>query len=144
MKAEKIVISFIAVAIGILVAGGAFYFYQRTKTIPEEESETRSIAVSKKPTPSPKPSIFLTVESPKDEEVFDQKTITISGKTDPEATIFISTAVNDQVLEPARNGNFSTTQTIQDGQNRIEITAISKNGEETTVVRTVTFSTEVF
>ncbi len=142
MKAEKIVICFIAVAIGILVAGGAFYFYQKTKTIPDVQTKTTTIAA--KPLPTSKPSVSLTVEKPKDEEVFDSKTVTISGKTNPKATIIITTDSNDQVISPAQNGNFSTTQTIEDGQNRIEITAISENGEEVTVVRTVTFSTEAF
>ncbi len=97
-----------------------------------------------KPTPSPKPSIFLQVESPEDEKVVTSKTVKINGKTTPEAIIVISTALGDSVISPTTNGDFSTTTVIEDGANQIEITAIGPNGEEASVVRTVSFSTENF
>lgn len=141
MKTEKIVLSFIAVAIGILVAGAAFYLYQATKTVDLSKTKTFSLQT---PTPSPKPTIILTVDTPKDEEVFDKKIITILGKTTKDATVIISTQTDDQVVTPAQNGNFSTTAVISDGQNIIEITAVLPNGEEARLTRTVTFSTETF
>jgi len=142
MKTEKIVLSFIAVVIGLAVAGAAFYLYQTTKTIPESQTRTPSLVLT--PTPKPYSSIFLTVESPKDEEVFDKKTITITGKTEKDAIIIISTNTNDEVITPALNGNFSTTTTIENGQNQIAIIAVSLSGEEKKIVKTVTFSTEEF
>lgn len=141
MKGEKIVIAFIAVSIGILVAGAAFFLYQTTKTLPSAKTKTVSIS---SPTATPIPSVFLTVDRPRDEEVSDKKTITISGKTASSATIVISTQSTDQVITPASNGNFSTTLTIDDGENQIEITSIAPNGEETRIIRTVTYSTESF
>lgn len=141
MKTEKIVISFIAVLIGIFVAGIAFYLYQSTKTIPD--SQTKTITVTP-PTPTQSASIFLSIDKPVDEEVVNTKTITVSGKTSPEATIIISTDTTDQVITPARNGNFSATITIGDDQNHIEIMAVAPNGDETRITRTVTYSTESF
>lgn len=141
MKTEKIILSFIAVLIGILISGVVFYFYQASKTIPSSKTKTISIAQA---TPTPKPSIFLSVDSPKDEDVIDKKTITISGKTIKDATIIISTSASDQVITPALNGNFSSTAVIDDGQNEITITALAPNGEEVSVIKTVTFSTENF
>ncbi|MDP3987714.1 MAG: hypothetical protein Q8P80_01060 [Candidatus Levybacteria bacterium] len=141
MKTEKIVISFIAVVIGILAAGAVFYFYQSSKTIPASKSKTVTIAA---PTPTPKLSIFLSVDKPKDEDVVDSKTISVSGKTTGQAAVIVSTQSQDQVLTPASNGSFSTTITIEDGQNQVEITAIAPNGEETRITRTITFSTETF
>lgn len=141
MKKEKIVISFIAVLIGIFVAGIAFYLYQSTKTIPD--SQTKTITVTP-PTPTASASIFLSIDKPTDEEVVSTKTIIVSGKTRPDATILISTSTVDQVITPARNGNFSATVTIGDDQNLIEIMAISPTGEETKITRTVTYSTESF
>lgn len=142
MKTEKIVLSFIAVTIGILVAGVVFYLYQTTKAI--NPSKTKTVSLQTTPAPSEKPANFLTVDSPKDEEVFDKKIVTVSGKTSPEATIIITTQTDDQVITPAQTGNFSTTATITDGQNIIEITAVLPNGEEVRLKRTVTFSTETF
>ena len=142
MKTEKIVLSFIAIAIGLVVAAGAFYLYQTTKTIPEDKIRTPSLS-SLSPTDIPS-SLFLTVESPKEEEVFDKKTVPISGKTEKDAIVIISTNTNDEVITPAGNGDFSTTATIENGQNQITIIAVAPNGEEKKIVKTLTFSTEEF
>lgn len=141
MKTEKLIISFVAILIGVIAAGIAFFIYQATKTLPSSQTQTVTIT---KPTPSPKPSIFLQVESPEDEKVVTSKTVKINGKTTPEAIIVISTALGDSVISPTTNGDFSTTTVIEDGANQIEITAIGPNGEEASVVRTVSFSTENF
>ena len=122
MKKEKIVLSFLAVLFGLLVAGVAFYLYQSTKTISSSQTKTISITppeVLKEPQKSS--SIFLTVDTPKDEDVSDTKTVSISGKTIPEATIVINTSTNDDVITPAKNGNFSTTVVLENGVNYIEI-----------------------
>lgn len=141
MKAEKVILSFIAVLIGLVVAGGAFYFYEFSKTPPTPKIKTISIA---SPSPTPKPSIFLNLDSPKDEEVVNKKVITISGKTIRDAIVSIITENSQDVITPALNGDFSTTLTIGDGQNLIEVTAFSQNGETAKILRTVTFSTEEF
>ena len=145
MKTEKIVISFIALIIGIIFAGLAFYFYQSSKVIPV--SDTKRVILT---SPSPKSedksenAVLLIIDSPKDEEVIDKKTVTISGKTAADAIIIISTQTNDQVVTPAANGNFSTTATLTDGVNIIEVTAVNSQGLETKISRMVTFSNESF
>lgn len=141
MKKEKVILSFIATLIGLAAAGVAFYFYESAKVIPPSAIKKISITT---PSPTPKPSIFLTLDSPKDEEVVSKKTITISGKTIPDAVVFIITQNSQDAITPALNGDFSTTLNIEDGQNLIEIAAISANGEDVKVTRTVTFSTEEF
>lgn len=141
MKTEKIVISFIAIIVGILVAGLIFYVYQSTKTVPGKSLKTISV---KPPSPTPPKSIFLGLETPANETVTDKKTISVTGKTTTDATIVILTPVNEEIVSPAQNGNFSATVTIDDGQNIIEVTAIAPNGEETTITRTITYSTESF
>ena len=142
MKTEKVVLSFIAVLIGLFASGIAFYLYQSTKTIPQSEIKTISLV---SPTPkNEKSNVFLTLNKPKDEEVVSEKTITISGKTTPTATVVIVSEYTEQVITPAKNGDFSTTITLQDKQNYIEIAAIDPSGDEVTVSRTVTYSTESF
>lgn len=141
MKTEKIILSFIAVLIGLLATGFAFFIYQGTKTIPSDKIKT---IVVKNPSPIPASSVFLVIDNPIDESVVDKKVISISGKTTQNATIIISTNAVDEVIEPSSSGVFTTTATIQDGANSIEITAIAPNGEEIKAVRTVTFSTESF
>ena len=141
MKTEKIILSFVAILIGLLVAVAAFYLYENTKKIPPSKIKTISVIP---PTPTSKPSIFLTVDEPKDEEVVGKKIIVISGKTTNDATVVILTAVSQEIISPTLNGDFSTTVDIESGQNLIEVTAMAPNGEHARLLRVVTFSTEEF
>ena len=141
MSKEKVVLSFIAVVVGILVTGVAFYLYEATKTIPP--SKIKRIKISS-PSPTPKSSIFLTIKDPEDEKVVNKKVVTVSGETRKDATVVILSPIDEDVIKPASSGNFSTTINIDNGQNNIEITAISENGEEIKITRTITFSTEEF
>lgn len=141
MKAERLILSLVAIVIGLLVAGGAFYIYQMTKTLPPQK--TKAISINH-PTPTPDSGNFLVVDSPKDNEVFSKKTITVSGKTLPQATVIISSETDDQVIKPAASGSFSATHTIGDDSNLISITAVFPNGEEQTILKTANFSAEEF
>lgn len=141
MSKEKIILSFVVVFLGILVAGIAFYFYQQTKVIPQEDlKEITGTQATKESTPS----FFLSLTSPKDEEVVTKKVVEVSGKTSPNAVVSIVNSVDQQVVTPDRNGDFSTTITIDNDQNILYITALSETGEEKTIKRTITFSTEDF
>lgn len=145
MKTERIVLSFIAVVVGILCAALIFYLYQSTKTIPDSQTKPITLRTTDQPTlPPTKSSIYLVVDHPKDEEVTDKKTVTVSGKTLPNAVVIITTSIFDEVVTPALNGDFTTTVSIEDDTNQIVITAIAQNGEETKVIKTITYSTESF
>ena len=141
MKTEKIVLSFIAILGGLLVAGIIFYIYQTTRTIPSSKIKPIEINI---PTSTPKPSISLSIITPNDESVVNNKTLTISGKSAPDATIVIISENFEQVISPALSGDFSTTVNLGNGSNVIEITAIASNGEEAKITRTVTYSLEEF
>ena len=141
MKKEKIILSATAALIGILVAVVGFFFYQSTKKV--KPSEIKKITISS-PSPTPKSSIFLIVDKPKDEEVVDKRTITVSGKTIPEAKIVVLTQRSVEAAVAAKNGNFSTEITLGEDENIIEISALAPNGEIAKVKRVVTFTTESF
>ena len=141
MSKEKVVLSFIAVVVGILVTGVAFYLYEATKVVPASKIKTIKIS---SPTKTPKPSIFLTIKDPEDEKVVGKKVVAVSGETAKDATIVVLSPIDEDVVKPTSSGSFSTTINIDSGENNIEITAISPNGEETRITKTVTFSTEEF
>lgn len=144
MKAEKVILSFIAIIVGLVAAGVAFYFYQMTKTVPAQKDKPIATAPNITPSPTPEDAHVFSVDSPKDESVSAKKIITVNGKTETGATIIVSSEDGDQVVTPAANGEFSLTQTIPDGTTVLQITAVFPNGEEKTITRTVTFSTENF
>jgi hypothetical protein len=141
MKQERVILSFIMVLIGLLVAGGLFFFYQSTKTV---SPSTTTIVNRITPTPTPKPKLYLSLNQPTDEQVVSNKTLSISGKTNPGATLIIITGADQQVIQPSTQGDFSTTITLDDGQNLIEMHSILPSGETIMIRRTVTYSTEDF
>ena len=136
---ERIVIVFIAIAIGLLVTTLIFFLYQQTKTIPQKTITTRS-----QPTKSPSVSVYLAVEAPGDEQISDRRSIQVKGKTDPENVIIVSTNIEDEVVKPTSDGRFSVTITIDAGANVIVTRAINPAGEETVDRRVITFSAEEF
>lgn len=141
MKTEKLILSFIATLFGLLVAGVAFYLFQATKTIVPTNTKTVSFT---SPTPTPIPSVFLTLDRPKDEEVVDSKILVISGKTSTNSVITVITDFSEDVITPTLAGDFSTTITLDEGQNVLEVIAIAPNGESISIKRTVTYSQEEF
>ncbi len=142
MKTERIVLSFVAVLIGLLVAGVAFYFYQITKAMPQGKNQTIAIKIS--PSPTPDLNQVLALTRPTDEEVINKRIITVSGRTEKGASIIVSTSSTDQVVQPAGNGDFSLTVTLENGVNLLYVTALFPDGTEKKVVRTVTYTTEQF
>lgn len=143
MNAEKVILSFVAVFVGLIAAGVAFYLYQTTKVVPTDQAKPSAQKVANAPVQSATGDVF-TVDAPNDEQVFDKKLITIKGTAVKGATITVSTDDSDQVIQPADNGNYTLTQTIPDGTSVIEFTAIFPDGSQKKIDRTVTFSTENF
>lgn len=141
MKQERVILSFIMVLIGLLVAGVAFYFYQSTKTLPEKSGITANTPPQ---SPTPAPKIFLTINQPANESVVSNKTLIISGKTSPDATVLLITDSDEEAFTPSSQGNFSTTITLGNGQNILTIKAILEDGEIASAQRVVTYSTESF
>jgi len=141
MKKEQLILSFVAVLFGLLVAGIAFYFLQTAKTIPDANTKTASIT---SPTPTISPSITLTLDQPRDEEVVSNKVLVVSGKTQSNAVVTVIADSASDVITPSTDGSFSTTVNLDNGQNVLEVISIAPNGESITIKKTVTYSQEDF
>lgn len=141
MRKEKIILSFVASLIGLVVVLVIFFIYQSFKQV--KPSEIKEITINN-PSPTRESSIFLTIDEPIDEDVVDKRTIKISGKTVPGAKIVILTSTSEEAATPTSDGSFSTSITIDSGENIIQISAISEIGETVSVKRIVTFTTESF
>lgn len=141
MKKEKIILLAVAGLIGLFITIAVFFLYQETRKV--NPSEIKKITI-KNPTPQPQSSIFISVNSPKDEEVVDKRNIVISGKTIPEAKILIISENSQELALASGIGDFSADLTIDEGENILEIIAIAPNGETAKTKKVVTFSTEIF
>jgi hypothetical protein len=142
MKKEKVILSFIGVAIGLVFAGIAFYLYQSTKVINLTQKEQNPTAVS--PTPVLNKPPYIVITSPNDEQVLDQKIQSITGSTIPNSTIILLTKSDQQVLKPTTMGDFSTTVTLENGENLLTFIVIAPDGQTQMIQKTFTFTTEDF
>lgn len=141
MRKEKIILSIIAATVGILVALGAFFFYQSTRTL--RDSQIKKITIES-PTPNPEKGLFLNIISPKDEEVVTNRVVKVNGKTMPNAKIVIISDSTQEAAVADKDGNFSTSITLSENENILQITAVSPVGENIKAERVVTYTIESF
>lgn len=145
MKAERVILSFIAVLVGLMVAGGSYYLYQhyfRTQT-----QNTQTITI--KPTIVPSPTInnsgdYITVDQPADESVLTKRAVTVTGKATKDSTVILSTPSTDEVGIASADGTYSLSITLDDDTNPLYVTAIFPDGTEQRVIKTLTYSTASF
>lgn len=73
----------------------------------------------------------LSVVTPKENEVFARSEVVISGKSDPNATLYI----NKIPVPLDENGNFKKTINLFPGKETVTIQAVSRFGKETIIER---------
>ena len=76
---------------------------------------------------------FLAVVSPLDQQSVSVQSVSVSGRTDPEAKVFI----NDQEIQIDVTGKFSQDINLSTDTNKITITSTSKTNQSTKIERTV-------
>lgn len=143
---ERIVIVIIATLLGLLLTTAGYFIYQAAVSYQQEAGQENTpidLTDQEKKDNTADPE-SLTVNTPKDEEVLDTRTIEVKGRTFAENTVVVSTNTEDVVGTPSRDGNFSVTVTIDAGVNKIVTRSIAPDGEEYIDTRIVTYSTEEF
>ncbi len=87
------------------------------------------------------PPVIRLANMPEEDQVGgDQTELLIEGVTDPDATVWF----NDwaRPLEVSEDGRFQVAYLLQEGTNRIELTAVDEAGNRTSVVREIVMKTE--
>ena len=130
----------------ITLAVGAFaYFRSTTNPVPNPSSQNPTAPNSPgQPTPptNPGPSemmqneISLIVSSPVNGQIVSTTTITVTGKTTPNADV----SVNDKEVKADAKGNFSATISLDEGDNTIFVTASNDAGQSSDWEATVTYT----
>ena len=83
----------------------------------------------------------LTVSSPANNSVTNTASCTVSGTTNDATSSPVTVTVNGKSVTVGANGAFSTTITLNEGDNTITVVATDAAGKSTTVTRTVTLDT---
>jgi len=75
--------------------------------------------------------LFLQLVSPEEAEIFtDASTLTVAGRTRVDAVV----TINDTIVEPNIDGEFSLDVTLEEGPNIIEVVASVASGEQMDLV----------
>lgn len=138
MKEDKTMGSSIAKIIGLICLGiiltaamGACSSSTPTDTLTSAPTATPSVTPTPTPRPPPIP-LFLDIISPEDESVVATSEVEVIGETLPTAIV----SVNGTLVPVEADGGFSTTVTLEEAPNVIEIVASDIGGtqEEGTVL----------
>lgn len=139
---ERLIIVFVAVAIGLIVTTAAFFIYQSTRSINKEAAiKTKTKTNTAERTNG---KLYLTIDEPKDEAVFSTRTIQLKGRTNAENTLIVSSNQEDVVASPTTDGTYAITLNIDAGTNKIVVKAVAPDGSEIEEAKVVSFSTEEF
>lgn len=121
----------LAIILGVLVALGiTFFVYQKTKTSPTEATSPSPLATTAPINTLPeKETSPLEITFPENEAVFEDKAITITGRTtfaNIPVVIFINQ--KDFLTQSDIEGNFSLDVNLESGGNVIVATIVDEQG----------------
>lgn len=112
-------------------------------TIQNGNRITPNVTTTSSPSPSTVASvqrvdeINLTISSPESGITVDTNTVTVSGSTEPSASV----AINDGEVTASKDGSFKTSVSLDEGENYISVVAYNNQGNvaerELLVTRTV-------
>lgn len=101
-------------------------------------TQIETAAPPQEPSVSTSPQILLTITSPLPDSTVYTSTIAVRGKTAPRAEV----SVNEKEITAESNGNFSTTLTLDEGENTIFITSVDDDGNSAETEIVVNFEPE--
>lgn len=142
-KAYLLLLALLTIA--VLGIGGFAYFRSQSgqTTAPSYSTPTTTRSTPSQPAAPSQPSqtpaqnqISLTVISPTNGQQVSTATLVVKGKTVPNADV----AVNDKDIKADASGNFSTTISLDEGDNEILVTASDANGNSSEWSGTVTYT----
>jgi len=93
--------------------------------------------------PEPISELKLALVSPVTDTVSENNMITVSGTTNPNATVVVFSEDNESVIQSDSEGNFFGEIELVGGINTLSVTAFSEDGQEKTVTQEVVYDDQV-
>lgn len=136
---NKDLIVIVAVVLGLILLGGAVFavskFGSQVQNSLQTQLPTASPSAAQQKNVIAQNPVLLNITSPTDKIVVNTPTIKISGTTLPGAEV----AINEQDIKADANGAFSTSLTLDEGENPIVIDAFDADGNSNSVELTTTY-----
>ncbi|OGD62541.1 hypothetical protein A2160_05845 [Candidatus Beckwithbacteria bacterium RBG_13_42_9] len=125
---------------GLLITFG---LYTANKAIKEQGKQTKAEnTVIPSPTTTTTENV-LTLSEPKDEELFSDPEITLSGKTNPNAVVAVLLENGELFTEADADGFFSQKITLAAGVNSVSLVSTNAFGNQAQIDLTLTYSTKL-
>lgn len=135
-SASFIISMLLILTVGFTFLGGLYYF------INQDKPTLKNYLSSKEPITSAPTTFNLELTSPQDDFLTFNKQIEITGHTNPDLNILISSASFDKVIQASSDGSFSTDFDLSLGVNEISVVVFDKNGDQRSASKTVYYSKE--
>lgn len=140
MDREKVVTIVLGLIVGVTLA--VLYFFGG-KYIPGlfSKAPQKPVATStqkKSPPPPPVQNNSLTISSPDDHSSTTSKTVKFTGTFIPAATIILFGPADQAIATADGAGKFSSTVTLESGENEITLSSFDQNNKLVSVKRNIT------
>jgi len=130
MKKEVLFAIFFGLGIGLIIGFGIYNANKALKDQPQNNLSPSPTSTENNLTPLPdKANHYLVISSPVNNQVLNEKTVTVTGTTTPDSTIIITTEDNEHILIPDNNGDFTQEIELISGINFLNFTSISPQDE---------------
>lgn len=131
----------LAIIIGLLLGSVLVYgLHRANQAMSPQNTDQQTTA---QPTAEPTPTSLLTIYSPQDGQIFDIKTATISGQTQPDNALVIITEQDEITPQVDENGNFTQTIELIPGGNLIHISSVTATGQRQDQYLNLVFTTQL-
>lgn len=136
MKKETIIAILVGLSLGLFITYGVY----QAKTSISPESDKDQDILSLTPIPENEFSGELVLNSPENEIIQEDNSISVSGTTLPNSFVVIFVDNKETITSSDESGNFSTEISLENGLNIITITVLDENGRSISTERTVIVS----
>lgn len=138
MRKEVLVAIIIGFGLGLVITFG---IWTANKALKEAAPTTTAPTEEEEVTPTPTPTLELVIISPENNIISEEEIIEVSGQTTPRAIIAVTYPEGEKLFEADEDGSFSTEISLVGGDNLIEISVFNDEGDETTEILTIVYST---
>ena len=143
MRKEVVVAIISGFVLGLLITGGVGWMgkFPRSKVFQGSASVSPTPFLSPSPKKPPLKMIPLTVTEPQDHSIINTASVTLRGKTSPQAVVVVIYPEGENIVEADDKGDFQSVITLGGGANKIKVTAYDKNGDKREVEINLVYST---
>lgn len=149
MKKEVFLAISIGFVLGLIITFGIWTANKSLKQLPAgaitpSPSPVATAPGTNQPAPTsvPTTSGALTVTAPDDEFLTNTAKVTVTGKATANSPVVILYETGDVSLTTDASGNFTADVPLEGGYNLITVIAYDANGTQSSITRTVTYTTQ--